>query len=81
MGIIFDLVPQEVATTGFIITEAKNKIVIHFPSNSASPDTDQQVGKALKKLADNAKKKMDVIYWWWGTPIIMERPWRIKSLD
>jgi outer membrane protein OmpA-like peptidoglycan-associated protein len=56
MGIMFDLVPQEVATTGFIITEAKNKIVIHFPSNSASPDTDQQVGKALKKLADNAKK-------------------------
>jgi len=55
-GIIFGLVPQEAVTTGFIITEAKNKLVIHFPSNSASAESDQQVSKALRKLAGNALK-------------------------
>ncbi len=53
-GVLFDLVPQEVITTGFIIAEAKNKLVIHFPSKSASPDEDSQVSKALKKLSTNA---------------------------
>ncbi len=56
LAILFGLVPQEAATTGFVISEAKNKLVIHFPSNSASPESNQQVGKALKELAGNALK-------------------------
>lgn len=49
-----ELVPQEIKTNGFLITEAEHKIVIHFPYNRASPDSDQQVQQALKKLARNA---------------------------
>ena len=53
---VFDLVPQEEISGGFLITEARDKLVIHYPSNSASPENDQQVRNALRKLADQAKK-------------------------
>lgn len=50
----FELVPQEEVTDGFLITEATNKLVIHFPLNSASPEGDQRVQNALKNLAKQA---------------------------
>ncbi len=53
----FDLVPQEEITSGFLITEASNKLVLHYPSNSASPEGDDQVRNALKKLAGEAISK------------------------
>jgi len=55
-AISFGLIPQEAPTTDFIISEAKNKLVIHFPNNSAAPESNQQVRKALKKLAGSAMK-------------------------
>jgi len=55
-AIEFELVPQEVVTTGFIINEATNGLIIHYPSNNVSPDEDQQVQNALKKLAEDAIK-------------------------
>ena len=50
----FDLVPKEVLTTGFLITEGNNKLVIHYPTNTATPVNNQQVTNALKKMADQA---------------------------
>lgn len=55
-GVSFGLIPQEAPNTDFIISEAKNKLVIHFPSNGAAPESNQQVRKALKKLAGSAMK-------------------------
>lgn len=55
-AIEIELVPQEEVTTGFLITEGNNKLVIHYPSNNAQPDDNQQVKNALKKMADQAKK-------------------------
>jgi OOP family OmpA-OmpF porin len=52
----FKLVPQEGVTTGFIINEASSGLVIHYPTNGASPADDQQVQNALKKLARDAIK-------------------------
>jgi outer membrane protein OmpA-like peptidoglycan-associated protein len=53
-AVSFSLMPQEAPSTDFIISEAKNKLVIHFPTNSASPESNQQVRKALKKIAGSA---------------------------
>ena len=52
----FELVPQERITDGFIINETSTGLVIHYPSNSASPAEDQQVQNALKKLAGESVK-------------------------
>jgi outer membrane protein OmpA-like peptidoglycan-associated protein len=51
-----ELVPQEEVTSGFLITEAKGKIVIHFPSDKVTVNVDPQVQSALKKLAQDAVK-------------------------
>jgi outer membrane protein OmpA-like peptidoglycan-associated protein len=56
---IFEAVPREERTDGFIISEARNKLVIHFVSNSALPESDQQVKMAIKKLAGNARKNQN----------------------
>jgi OOP family OmpA-OmpF porin len=52
----FELVPKEELTTGFLITERNNKLVIHYPTNAATPVSNQQVINALKKMADQALK-------------------------
>lgn len=56
---IFKAVPREERTNGFIISEARNKLVIHFLSNSALPESDQQVKMAIEKLAGNARKNQN----------------------
>ena len=52
----FELVPKEELTTGFLITEGNNKLVIHYPTNAATPVSNQPVINALKKMADQALK-------------------------
>lgn len=54
---LVEMVPQEEDTTGFLITEAKGKIVVHFPSKDANLKTDRQVNNALKELANTAVKR------------------------
>lgn len=54
-GVLFKLVPQEVKT-GYIITEAKNKLVIHYPNKNVHPKSNPQVQGALNKLAAIAIK-------------------------
>ena len=55
-AIKIELVPQEEVTSGFLITEGNNKLVIHYPSDDAVPDQHVQVRNALKKMADQAIK-------------------------
>ena len=62
-GVLFALVPQE-DITGYIITEAKNKLVIHYPNKSAHPKSNPQIQGALKKMAAVAirnEKKLLVV--------------------
>ena len=51
----FRLVSPEKSTAGgFIISEEKNKLVIHFPTKSAKPNSERQVQLALKKISETA---------------------------
>ena len=53
----FRLVTSEKSTPGgFIISEGRKKLVIHFPSNSAKPASDKQVQLAVRKMSKSAKK-------------------------
>jgi len=51
-----DLVPQEEATNGFLITEAQDKLLIHYLGGQASPNSNHQVQQALKSIANEAIK-------------------------
>ena len=51
-----ELVPQEEALDGFLITEMRGKVMIHFPTKNSAVNTDKQVLNALKKLAEDAAK-------------------------
>jgi outer membrane protein OmpA-like peptidoglycan-associated protein len=55
-AIEINLVPQEPLTTGFLITEGKDKLVIHYPNSNDFPGDDQQVKEALRRMADQALK-------------------------
>ena len=59
----FRLVSPEKSTAGgFVISEGKNKLVIHFPTKMAKPNSEKQVQLALKKLSATAKK-ITADYW------------------
>ena len=61
-AILFNLVPKEISTSGFIITEGQNKLVVHYPSKTANPTSNQQVQAALKKLVKLAlKNNQDIL--------------------
>ncbi len=52
-GVLFGLNPT-LPANGFVINRNGQKLIIHFPSNSANPRSDQQVLDAIRGLAKDA---------------------------